>query len=83
MSAVDKLAAINSALATVNAEIPLLLVAYEGFKAIWLVANPGKTEAEYVQHLQDASANLLSHADAVLTALGYVRQADGSWRKAT
>jgi hypothetical protein len=72
---------LNNALGTVNASLPILVAAYTGLKAIWLRMNPQKTEADYLAYLQDSAQRNIDDSAAILTADGYVQQADGSWKK--
>jgi hypothetical protein len=58
-----------------------LMAAYNTYKAIWTAINPGKTDADYEQHLLDLSNSAISAADAILIRDGYVQALDGSWSK--
>lgn len=75
------LAALLANLQALQTMAPILLSAYDGFKAIWLKANPGKTEADYQEYLKSSSARNVADTSILLMAEGYVQQPDGSWKK--
>lgn len=73
---------VNAAAALISTVVPQIGAAYQLYRLIWLQTNPGKTEADYLQHLADASKQTIGDADAVLTGLGYTQDATGAWHKA-
>ena len=77
----NELAVVTNSITLVSAVIPEVGALVLGLKTIWMAANPGKTEADWISGLGTASAALTSQADAQLMKDGYVRAADGSWSK--
>lgn len=72
---------VNDALSVITAFVPQAATAYVLFRNVWLVANPGKTEADYLQMLSDASQKNINDSSAILMADGYVQDANGNWSK--
>jgi len=72
---------VNDALTLISAFLPQAATAYQLFKVIWTVSNPGKTEADYLAYLTTASQQNITDADAILKADGYVQDASGNWSK--
>lgn len=75
--------AVNGALQAASVAFPQISAAYAAYRAIWSVANPGKTEADYLAHLDELSKANVSAADAILIADGFVRDESGNWKKPT
>lgn len=73
--------AIGDALTYFAAVEPGLLATYEVVRAIWLSVHPSATEADFVAQLIANSSQLVRDSDAILTANGYVRDANGTWSK--
>ena len=76
-----ELAVLNASIALVSSVIPEVGALVLGLKTIWLAANPGKTEVDWISGLGSASAALTSQADAQLLKDGYVQDAAGNWAK--
>lgn len=74
---------INAGLSTISTALPLLVAAYEGYRAIWAATHPGETEAQFLAALQTASLANVDQSSAILVGLGYVQQSDGSWKAPT
>ena len=72
------LAQLTADLGSVNALIPVATVLYEAVKAIWLKANPGKTDADFEAALTTAAGQLVTQSDAILIADGYTFDASGT-----
>lgn len=70
---------ISTGLTAVTNALPLLLAAYEGFKAVWTAMHPGTTEVDYIAYLEQASAEGHTFAAGWLTAQGYTQDAAGNW----
>ncbi len=76
----NELAVLNASIGVVSAAIPEVGALIVGLKAIWIAANPGKSDADWVATVGNASGSLLSTADAQLTADGFVRDpVTGKW----
>lgn len=65
----------------VQTVVPQLQAAYLAYKTIWTAINPGKTEADYEQHLLELSNTAITAADAILISDGYVKDTNGNWSK--
>lgn len=75
------LATISSDLSSLVPVVGQLVSAYNAYKLIWTAINPGKTEADYENHLSDLSNANISAADAILIGDGYVKDTLGNWSK--
>lgn len=74
----NELAIVNNSLLLVSSLIPGAEALILGVKTIWLAANPGKTDADWVAGLATASTVLTTAADKQLIADGWTLQTDGS-----
>ena len=75
-------ATVGAALTFAATAMPEAFAVYSAIRAIWAVANPTKTEAEFVSDLIDASNGLTTDSDAILLAHGLVRDPiTGAWSK--
>jgi hypothetical protein len=73
---------IATALSFLSTAAPEVAAIYSVIRAIWLSANPGKSEGDYIAFLIHQSSQLVSDADAILTQQGYLRDATtGVWSK--
>ncbi len=75
-------AALTKALTDVSALLPEVQVAmdaYNGFKAIWLAMNPGKTEDDFRTFLRTSSQENIDDTAALLRAHGWVETTPGNW----
>ncbi len=77
----NTLAVINASIGLVSVLVPEVGALIVGLKTIWLAANPGKSDADWVAGLAVASSTLTNAADAQLLQDGYVLQPDGTWKK--
>lgn len=73
---------INGAVTLVSTAFPQLIAAYTVLKAIWMRMHPTATEQDFLDYLQAASQKNVDETAIYLTAQGYVKQEDGSWKKA-
>lgn len=73
---IEKISEAISLLATVT---PQVLAAYNALKVIWLNANSGKTEADFLAMLDAASQQNIDDATAILIRDGYSLDAGGNW----
>ena len=71
MSTANTLSVINASIALVSELVPEVGVVIAGAKAIWMAANPGKSDADWIASLAAASSTLTSAADAQLLKDGY------------
>lgn len=79
----NTLAVLNASIVLVATVMPEVGALVLGLKTIWLAANPGKTDTDWIAGLAAASGQLTSDADAQLLADGYVRDPNtGDWKKA-
>lgn len=74
-------AAVNDALALVSTVLPQAMAAYSILKLIWLRTNPGKTEADFLSYLEQASQLNVDETEAILKADGYVQDGKGGWSR--
>lgn len=73
-------ASINAGLTLVATIEPQAIAIYEVARAIWVAANPGKTDADFINALASASSQTTTDSDAILTAKGFVRDpSTGVW----
>lgn len=79
MADTNTLAVVNASIALVSTLLPEVAALVLGLKTIWTRENPGKTEADWIASLTDASAQLTSEADAQLVSDGYTKDAAGNW----
>lgn len=73
---------VNAALQVISVASPILFAAYQGFRTIWLLSNPGKSEADYIAYLITAATRTISDSDAILISIGYKQDAQGHWAPA-
>ena len=71
----------NDAMTILGTVVPQAMIAYNMFKVIWLMSNPGKTEEDYLTMLTTASQANIDQSSAILLADGYVEDAQGNWSK--
>lgn len=81
MSTQSLIESLTADVAAVVPVLPQLLAAYNAFKTIWTVLNPGKTEADFEAYLVSASQTNITDADVILLKDGYVKGPDGKWSK--
>lgn len=76
----QELAIVENSLSLVGQLVPGAEALIFGAKAIWLAANPGKTDQDWVAGLASAAGDLTTEADKQLIADGFVRDAvTGKW----
>lgn len=73
--------AVNQAIGLASTALPQLAAAYAAYRVIWGIANPSKSEADYLAHLDELSKSNITAADAILLQDGYVRDSSGGWTK--
>lgn len=70
---------VTAAVSLVSTVLPQALAAYTVLKSVWLAANPGKTEDDFIALLQAADRKNIDDAAAILIKDGYSLDADGNW----